>query len=65
MRILDGLRRLKIVFNITEGIERSIYLYILLGDKVHIDTSVTGSEARIAICLAAPGRNSRETDNIL
>lgn len=65
MRILDGLHRLKIVFNVTEDIERSVYLYLLLGEKVHlIDTGVAGSEVRIAEYLAALGRNSKEIDSI-
>ena len=65
MRIPDGLHRLKIVFNVTGDIERAVYLYLLLGEKVHlIDTGVAGSEMRIAEYLAALGRNSKEIDSI-
>ena len=56
MEIEDRLHRLKISFNVTENIERFIYLYLILGEKVHIiDAGVAGSETHISGYLTEIG----------
>lgn len=65
MKILEGLHRLKIIFNVTEDIERFVYVYILTGKKAHlVDTGVSGAEAQIAGYLSTLGRSSKEIGSI-
>lgn len=66
MKISDGLHRLKIRFNVTENIERFVYLYLIIGKKVHIiDTGVAGAEVYIANTLEGLGRDIKDVSSIL
>lgn len=66
MKITDGLHRLKISFKVTENIERFVYMYMIIGEKIHIiDTGVAGSETYISNYLAELGRYMKDIDNIL
>lgn len=66
MEIKDGLYRLEIRFKVAESIERFVYMYLILGKKIHVvDTGVAGTEACLSDYLAGLGRGAREVGSIL
>ena len=66
MRVTDKIHRLKINFNMANDVENFVYLYIIVGEKVHlIDTGVDGTETVICQYLKKIGRNITGIQNIL
>ncbi|MDV0447099.1 Hydroxyacylglutathione hydrolase [Methanosarcinaceae archaeon Ag5] len=64
--IAQGLYRLKVTFNVTESIERFVYLYIITGRQTHlIDTGTSGADKQIAEFLTASGKSIFDVRNIL
>lgn len=65
MQISPKLHRIRVNFNITEGIERFVYLYIIVSKGIHvIDTGVAGTEIIISQYLKSIGRNINEIENV-
>ena len=66
MKITEKIHRIRVDFKVTDAIERFVYLYILIGKKIHlIDTGVAGTEALIHNYLTNLGRDISETSHIL
>jgi glyoxylase-like metal-dependent hydrolase (beta-lactamase superfamily II) len=66
MKIGNRIHRLKICFNVTESVKRFVYLYIVLGEKIHIiDTGVAGSETYVSEYLSELGRDMKEVASVL
>jgi glyoxylase-like metal-dependent hydrolase (beta-lactamase superfamily II) len=68
LRIPDtaGIHRLQIHFDITENIRRSVFLYLIVGSRIHlIDTGVDGAQVQIADYLHNIGRDIREISSII
>lgn len=66
MRVTDKIHRLKINFNMASDVESFVYLYIIVGEKIHlIDTGVDGTETVICQYLKKIGRNIAGIQNIL
>lgn len=61
MEICNNIHRLKITFQVTETINRDVYIYILFGKKIYlVDAGVVGSVNEIAEYLTGHGRNISE-----
>ncbi|MDR2709990.1 MAG: MBL fold metallo-hydrolase [Burkholderiales bacterium] len=66
MQLNEKLHRLKMTFNVTPEMERFVYLYLIVGESIHlIDTGVRGSERIIAGYLGSLGRGVAEVKSIL
>ena len=66
MLIADHLHRLRVDFKVTETLERFVYLYLLVGERVHIiDTGVAGAELAVQSYLAGLGRKVEDIATIL
>jgi len=66
MKITNSIHRIKIVFNITPNIERSVYMYIIEGKKLYlIDTGVDGTEKIIADYINTIGRKTQDIEAVL
>lgn len=66
MKIKDNLHQIKTCFKITEKIERFVYLYVIVGKKIHvIDTGVSGTEELISEYLTGLGRSIYEVESVL
>ncbi len=66
MKVTETLHRLRIDFTVTETIKRFVYVYLLVGKRVHvIDTGVDGSELLVRDTLAALGRGVEDIATIL
>ena len=66
MRMTDTLHRLRIDFTVTETIRRFVYVYLLVGARVHvIDTGVDGTETVVRDYLATLGRTPKDIATIL
>lgn len=59
------IHRLQIHFNITKNIRRSVFLYLIVGRRIHlIDTGVDGAQVQIADYLHTIGRDVSEISSI-
>lgn len=66
MKITDRIHRLKIDFKVTESLERFVYLYLIIGQKIHVvDTGVGGSEQVVIEYLQQLGRTVDDIGTIL
>jgi len=66
MQINPQLKRIKVSFNVTEEIERFVYVYLIMAMNIHIiDTGVAGTEKIIEDYLKNIGRNISDTKSIL
>jgi glyoxylase-like metal-dependent hydrolase (beta-lactamase superfamily II) len=66
MQISENLHRIKCTFQITNTVERFVYLYLIEANGIHIiDTGVDGAEKQIAEYLTSIGRDVCEIKSIL
>ena len=67
MRIKENIHRIKISFNVTEEIERFVYIYLIEGKEgcYLIDTGVDGAEKTIEAYLEGIGKNLSDIKGIL
>ena len=60
------LKRIRIDFNVTEKIQRFVYLYVIVSKDIHlIDTGVAGTETIVEEYLKSIGRDISEVKSIL
>jgi len=60
------MQRIRVNFKVTEGIDRFVYLYIIVSKGIYlIDTGVAGTETIIEDYLKSIGRNISEVKSIL
>jgi glyoxylase-like metal-dependent hydrolase (beta-lactamase superfamily II) len=65
-QISENLHRIKCVFQVTDTLERFVYLYLIEAKGIHIiDTGVDGAEKQISEFLISIGRNVSEIKSIL
>jgi len=66
MQTNPQLQRIRVNFNVTEEIERFVYLYIIMTRDIHIiDTGVAGTEKIIADYLKSVGRSISDVKSVL
>jgi glyoxylase-like metal-dependent hydrolase (beta-lactamase superfamily II) len=65
MEICTNIHRLKIIFQVTETVNRYVYVYIIFGEKIYlVDTGIRGSVFRIIEHLKKHGRDISEISDV-